>query len=195
MPVWIAQREGRAKDGIDRTEPAVIKMLSLSRDKQTEEFAAHIAGLRIVPVSISYEIDPCDGMKAHEMRVRRETGAYEKAAQEDVTSIGRGIAGGKGRVHVHFGAPLSGDLPDPAAVAKVLDEEIVRGYRLHPTNVMAHRRLHGDRDLAMLDVAEGSCSQTAFDARIEALPDADRADALAAYANAVDAKLRLPEYQ
>jgi hypothetical protein len=194
VPVWIAQREGRAKDGIDRTEPAVIKMLSLSRNKREESFADHIAGLRIVPVSIAYELDPCDGMKAREMQLRRATGTYEKTEQEDVNSIGRGISGSKGRVHVHFGVPLGADYADPAAVAAAIDEQIVRGYRLHSTNVLAHRILHGDRDLSMLQVAEGSCSEAAFRGRIEALPEEDRPYALAAYANAVDARLGLVEH-
>ena len=189
VPVWIAQREGRAKDGIDRTEPAVVKMLSLSRDKASEEFGEHIRALRIVPVSIAYELDPCDALKAHELHARSATGSYRKAAQEDVASIGRGIAGNKGRVHVHFGAPLDGSLDSAAAVATAIDEQVLRGYRLHPTNVYAHRRLHGERDLSALEVAEGSCSERAFTARIDALAEAERPYALAAYANPVDRKL------
>lgn len=188
-PVWIAQREGRAKDGIDRTEPAVIKMLSLSRDKRSEEFGDHMAGLRIVPVSIAYELDPCDALKAREIRTRRETGGYEKAEQEDVASIGRGIAGGKGHVHVHFGEPLAATYGNADEVALALDEHIVRGYRLYPNNLLAHHILHGERDLSHLDVDEGSCSGRAFRARIDAMPEADRRDALTAYANAVEAKL------
>ena len=66
-PVWIAQREGRAKDGVDRTEPVIIKMLSMSRNKRTQSFAQHIQSLRIVPVAISYELDPCDASKANEL--------------------------------------------------------------------------------------------------------------------------------
>lgn len=195
VPVWIAQREGRAKDGVDRTEPAIVKMLSLSRDKQSEEFSAHIAGLRIVPVSISYELDPCDALKANELWMKQETGHYEKAEREDVTSIGRGIAGSKGCVHVHFSEPLSGDYATPVEVAGVIDEQVLRGYRLHPSNILAHEMLHGERDLSMLEVAHGSCSERAFIARIEAMPEAQRAFALAAYANAVEGKLGLPEYQ
>ena len=195
VPIWIAQREGRAKDGVDRTEPAIIKMLSLSRDKSSETFGPHIAGLRIVPVSIAYELDPCDGLKAHELRMRRETGGYEKAEQEDVASIGRGISGSKGCVHVHFGTPLGADYENADAVAAALDHQILQGYRLHPSNVLAYRMLHGERDLSMLEVAEGSCSERAFRARIEAMPEAERGDALAAYANAVVAKLNLLQQQ
>lgn len=195
VPVWIAQREGRAKDGIDRTEPAIIKMLSLSRDKQSEAFAEHIAQLRIVPVSISYELDPCDGLKAHELYMKQETGRYEKAEREDVTSIGLGISGSKGHVHVHFAEPLSVAFETPAEVARAIDEAVLRGYRLHPSNMLAHRMLHGERDLSMLEVAEGSCSERAFAERMEALPEAHRPYALAAYANAVEGKLSLLEKQ
>jgi hypothetical protein len=194
VPVWIAQREGRAKDGIDRTEPAIIKMLSLSRDKASESFAEHIAGLRIVPVSISYELDPCDALKAAELWQRASTGSYRKNQSEDVASIGRGISGHKGHVHVQFGKPLTGELETPQAVAAAIDAQVLRGYRLHPTNIYAYRRLHGDAALPELDVAEGSCSESAFAARIDALPEAQRPYALAGYANAVLSKLSLPEY-
>lgn len=193
-PVWIAQREGRAKDGIDRTEPAVIKMLSLSRDKARESFAAHVAALRIVPVSISYELDPCDALKANELWQRGSTGSYHKNELEDVASIGHGIAGHKGRVHLHFGVPLGDGLQSPQAVAAAIDEQVLRGYRLHPSNLFAYRRLHGRGAPPGVDIAPGSCSQRAFDARIEALPAQQRQYALAAYANALVSKLSLPEY-
>lgn len=195
VPVWIAQREGRAKDGIDRTETGVIKMLSLSRDKATEEFDAHVQSLRIVPVSISYELDPCDALKAHELYMRKETGAYEKAAQEDVASIGRGISGHKGCVHVHFGEPLAAGLADAAAVARAIDEQVLRGYRLHRSNLLAHQRLHGERALPELSISEGSCSARAFHARIDAIPEAERPYALAAYANALERTLDLSDPQ
>ena len=193
VPVWIAQREGRAKDGADRTEPAMIKMLSLSREKKSQSFSEHIAALRIVPVSISYELDPCDAMKAKELWLRDSTGAYEKDELEDVTSIGRGIAGQKGRVHIHFGSVLAGDLDTPQAVAEAIDRQVLGAYRLHPSNLFAFRRLHGDRELPDLHVAPGSCSEAAFQARIDALPEAQRDYALAGYANPVLSKLSLSE--
>ncbi len=185
VPVWIAQREGRAKDGLDRTEPAVVKMLSLSRDKAQEEFGEHMAGLRIVPVAISYELDPCDALKARELYERSTTGQYEKADQEDVASIGRGIAGAKGRVHVHFGEPLGPEFASADAVAAEIDRQVVSGYRLHCTNVWAYRQLHGEPDLSGISVDEGSCSETAFDARIAAMDPEIRPHALAGYANAL----------
>lgn len=192
-PIWIAQREGRAKDGIDRTEPAVIKMLAMSRDKQTESFSELINALGIVPVSIAYELDPCDGMKAREMHLRRTTGSYAKAEQEDVASIARGISGQKGRVHVAFGTPLVGEFDGPDAVAAEIDRQIVSLYCLHPTNLQAWRMLQGDAAVvpAALTREAGSCSEADFRARIESLPAEQRPFALATYANAVASKLAL----
>ncbi|TXS89908.1 glycerol acyltransferase [Parahaliea maris] len=190
-PVWIAQREGRAKNGIDRTEPAVIKMLAMSRDKQQSSFAEHIRDLAIVPVAISYELDPCDALKANELYQRESTGSYQKAEQEDVASIGRGIAGQKGRVHVSFGTPLAGDYADADEVARAVDEQIVAEYCLHPTNIHAYRMLHGE-DAPLPDSLyreEGDCSESAFRARIDAMPEPHRAYALGIYANAVVSKL------
>lgn len=190
-PVWIAQREGRAKDGRDRTEAAIIKMLSLSRDKQTESFGDHIASLRIVPVAISYELDPCDAMKARELSHRSSTGSYEKSDQEDVASIGYGIAGDKGRIHVHFGTPLGADLESPAEVAAAIDAQIITGYRLRPVNLWAYEALDGTPDLTHIDIAEGSCSKAEFERRVEALDPSERPFVLASYANALRSVLEI----
>lgn len=190
-PVWIAQREGRAKDGVDRTEPVIIKMLSMSRDKKTETFADHMAGLNIVPVAISYELDPCDAMKAHELQQIAQQGSYQKSEHEDVASIAKGIAGDKGRVHVSFGSPLGGGFETPEAVAAEVDRQILDLYCLHPTNLYAYQRLHGHApDLPSgVRVEEGVCDEVQFNARIDALPEAQRPYALAIYANAVTSKL------
>jgi len=194
-PIWIAQREGRAKDGVDRTEPVIIKMLGMSRDKQTQEFGAHIQSLRIVPVAISYELDPCDALKANELYMKSAHGHYQKGEQEDVASIARGIAGDKGRVHVSFGTPLSGDFDTPDQVAAEVDRQIIGAYCLHPTNLYAYRRLYG-RDApvpAELYLEEGDCSEGDFAARIDALPEQHRPYALGIYANAVASKLAIAE--
>ncbi len=190
-PVWIAQREGRAKDGIDRTEPAVVKMISLSRDKQKESFAEHIGSLNIVPVSIAYELDPCDAQKAHEMYQREATGTYVKAEQEDVASIARGIDGQKGRVRVSFGTPLSGDYQNADDVAQALDAQIIDLYCLHPTNIYAYEMLYGEKPPLDPTVVkdDGVMSRDDFVARIQALPEAHRPYALGIYANAVVSKL------
>ncbi len=191
-PVWIAQREGRAKDGRDRTEPAVIKMLSMSRDKRSESFAEHIALLGIVPVAISYELDPCDALKARELHQLATAGSYTKTAQEDVASIGRGISGDKGHVHVAFGQPLGPDLESAEEAAAAIDRQIIELYSLHPTNVFAWQMLNDDAPFPeSLRREAGTQSRAAFTAHIEALPEAHRPFALAIYANAVVSKLEL----
>lgn len=192
-PIWIAQREGRAKNGIDRTEPVIVKMLSMSRDKKTRPFGEHIHGLGIVPVAISYELDPCDALKAQELYQRASQGHYEKGEQEDVASIGQGISGAKGAVHVSFGTPLGVGFDTPEAVATEIDRQIIQGYCLHPTNIFAYHMLHG-AELELpesLYVEPGDYSREQFEARINALPEPHRPYALAIYANAVVSKLAL----
>ena len=126
-PLWIAQREGRAKDGNDRTEAAILKMLTLSRDKSTESPDEVLGKLNIVPLTISYEIDPCDVMKARELAYGA---GYEKAPFEDLESIAQGIQGQKGHVHIHFGMPLNqASLSVPDAVSRI-DDAMVANYRL-----------------------------------------------------------------
>ncbi len=192
-PVWIAQREGRAKDGIDRTEPVVIKMISMSRDKSTQEFDTHIQSLGIVPVAISYELDPCDALKANELYQRASQGGYQKGAQEDVASIGRGIAGNKGRVHVSFGTPLGAGLATADAVAAEIDRQVISSYCLHPTNIYAYQMLNPDAPALpdTLTAEPGDCAREQFEQRIAAMPAPHRPYALAIYANAVVSKLAL----
>lgn len=190
-PVWIAQREGRAKDGFDKTEPAVIKMIGMSRDKGSQSFGEHIASLGIVPVAISYELDPCDALKANELCELATSGEYEKGEQEDVASIGQGIAGQKGRVHVSFGTPLGDGFDNAAEVAAEIDRQVIKDYCLHPTNLYAYDMLYGEHAPRPNDLylEEGDCSQQQFEARINALPEAHRPHALAIYANAVVSKM------
>jgi hypothetical protein len=191
-PVWIAQREGRAKDGCDRTEPAIIKMLAMSRDKH-QDFGEFIASLRLVPVAISYELDPCDALKAAELSYKARHGSYQKAEHEDVASIGAGIAGKKGRVHVSFGIPLGAGFTTPEAVAAEVDRQVISLFCLHPTNIYAYEMLYGEY-AALPDnifLEDGDCSRAEFEARIRALPATDRDMALGIYANALVSKLSL----
>src|SRR5690606_21760891 len=92
--VWIAQREGRAKDGVDRTETALLKMLGMAR--RPEGLAEALKPLHIVPVSISYEFDPCDALKGNELYQKTELGSYQKDDQSDINSIVTGMIGYKG---------------------------------------------------------------------------------------------------
>ncbi len=188
QPVWIAHREGRAKDGCDVTEPAVIKMLTLSR-RRDESPESVLSELGIVPLIISYELDPCDALKAAEL----VAGAgYVKTEFEDVASIAKGITGEKGCVHLHFGDPISPDLNVEAVVAAI-DAQMVRYYRLYPTNVWAWEQLAGKVLPDNLDVQPGSISRQSFDARINAVPEKHRQQLLTMYANPVTRVLALNE--
>lgn len=135
--VWIAQREGRAKDGIDRTEPAIIKMFGLAYRKELATIGDWLETVRLVPVSLSYEIDPCAPIKARELYLKAQQGGYEKSDTEDLDSILRGIVGYKGRVSVAFGERVRGDYTDAKAVAAACDREIVGNLMLYPTHYRA----------------------------------------------------------
>lgn len=138
--VWIAQRQGRAKDADDRTDPAVLKMLTIAFRSEIGSLGEWLQKVSLVPVSISYELDPCDGMKAHELAVIAETGSYQKAKNEDLISIGRGITGYKGRVHLNVGERLQGEFADVEALGKALDHAVHAGMRLYPVNLDAASR-------------------------------------------------------
>ncbi|HEY7773666.1 MAG TPA: 1-acyl-sn-glycerol-3-phosphate acyltransferase [Marinagarivorans sp.] len=195
--IWIAQREGRAKDSLDITNPAIISMLALNKPK-AELFGDYIASLNIVPVSISYEYDPCDEAKARELTMIAEHGHYEKAEHEDVQSIARGITGQKGGVHISFGSPFTSALGSVEAVAATLDRQIAENYVLQPTNCIAHTIVTGSApdvsvgsDAKPFVPGEHKAAQFDFESRLKACPTAFRERFLAIYANPVAAKLAL----
>ncbi|MBR9882405.1 MAG: 1-acyl-sn-glycerol-3-phosphate acyltransferase [Oceanospirillales bacterium] len=134
--IWIAQREGRAKDGNDRTDPALLKMFYMSQRKE-RSFSEAVERLNIVPVSISYEYDPCDASKANELAAKASSGVYEKSEFEDIDSIVKGITGNKGHVHVAFGEPIRGQFDTPEQLAQEIDRQIYINYYLHPSNLAA----------------------------------------------------------
>ena len=140
--IWIAQREGRSKNGYDRTNPAVISMFSLSKPK-TREYSDYINELNIVPVAISYELDPLDVAKAKELHAIQTKGSYKKRKNEDMTSIARGMTGWKGRVHLEFGDVLNGRFESDDDVAALIDEQIHRIYKPFETNEWAEAQLDG----------------------------------------------------
>ena len=135
--VWIAQSEGRAKDGNDQTDTAIIKMLHMSRRGKDISFADSIHSLNIIPVAISYEYDPCDQKKALELHSTANTGQYQKAENEDMLSIAAGIEGFKGHVHVAFGSQLDSIYHSAVEVAEAVDQQIHSHYKLHPSNFIA----------------------------------------------------------
>lgn len=151
--IWIAQREGRAKDGNDITNPAILSMLALNKTKDVE-FSQYIRSLRIVPVSISYEFDPCDINKAKELQEVEREGSYDKPDNEDVRSIVNGITGQKGRVHIHFGEVLTSEFSNAKEVAAHIDQQILQGYDSFSTGPVAADMLSSDDKALGNDVAE-----------------------------------------
>jgi|TARA_R110000772_G_scaffold60576_2_gene136800 hypothetical protein len=190
--IWIAQREGRAKDGNDATEAAVIKMIGMAQNKPDECFSDYVNKLNIVPVSISYEWDPLDAAKAQELVHIARDGAYQKAEHEDLKSIASGIVGDKGNVHVAFGAPLKGEFSDAAEVAAALDEIIIDQYRLHPSNIIAYQRIYNDdKWMSLARVPKlTQADHVAFDRRFSQMSAEYREKAMEIYANPVKNQLR-----
>lgn len=170
--VWIAQREGRSKDGNDKTDPTLLKMFYMSHRKQ-RSFAEMVERLNIVPVSISYELDPCDAMKARELAAIASTGKYQKTEFEDIDSIVRGITGDKGHVHVDFGEPIRGSFETPEALAAEIDRQILGGYYLHATH------------LAAAEQAESDQAQEKFQQRLQQVDELAQPFLKAMYANPV----------
>ena len=107
--------------------------------RKDEAFAEALEALRPVPVSISYEYDPCDQAKARELYIRATTGTYSKAPGEDDTSIALGITGYKGRVHIAFGSPMESVPDDAKQMAIAVDRQILGSYRLFPVHYLAYR--------------------------------------------------------
>ena len=190
--IWIAQREGRAKDGNDITNPAILSMLALNKTKSTE-FSQYVRSLRIVPVSISYEFDPCDIYKAKELQKVETEGSYDKPDNEDVKSIVKGITGQKGRVHIHFGDVLSGELRNAKEVAAYIDQQILTGYKSFSTGPVAAGILSNDDNaISKDDILSDQYSQAAinyFQDRLVELSSAEQSKLLNMYACAHNRKL------
>ncbi|HEK1686840.1 TPA: 1-acyl-sn-glycerol-3-phosphate acyltransferase [Pseudomonas putida] len=150
--IWIAQAEGRAKDGDDRTDSAILKMFHMSR--KDEPFGAVIQSLNLIPVSISYEYDPCDQAKARELYIRATTGTYKKVPGEDDNSIAQGITGYKGRVHINFAPPVTEYHEDTKQLALAIDRQILGGYRLFPVHYLAYAMWDGQDAALEVPAAE-----------------------------------------
>ena len=141
--IWIAQKEGRSKDNLDKTNPALIKMLGLAKPKDMA-FGEYIGQLNIVPVSFSYEWDPCDIDKAIELEVTAQQGHYKKKAIEDLTAVKKGLFGSKGKVHIHFdNALLDGSLDNlkHGDIASCIDQSIFHNRVVFPVNHAAKNML------------------------------------------------------
>ena len=152
-PVWLAQREGRAKDSDDRTQKSVLKMLAMSGpDDMT--LSEKLQSLHICPLTISYEYDPCDWLKAAEFQLKRDNPDYVKSEQADLDNMKTGIFGFKGHLHYQLSAPIDKEIAalDSAVprnqfldqVAQIIDRHIFEGYRIYPCNRIALDMLRGD---------------------------------------------------
>lgn len=180
--VWIAQRQGRTKDGLDTTEQGLLKMFDMSG---TKDFTRNFKELNIIPISISYEYEPCDILKAREILISR-TQKYVKTETEDLESIIQGIMQKKGNVHIHFGKPLTDAEIEEASlcdkndryqsIRHAMDVRIIDGYKLWKTNYMAYDIVNGGSKYAKEYTPE---ELSAFKGYLEALlgkvePELDR---------------------
>ncbi len=149
--VWIAQREGRTKDGNDATHSGVLKMLGMGSDEKN--LIDYFKKIKIVPVSISYEYDPTDALKMPQLMAEANAEKYIKEKNEDFITLISGIIGQKKRIHIHVGDVLNSELDDIAtefdnnnkqiqALAQVIDDSILQSYKLWPTNYIAYDLLH-----------------------------------------------------
>lgn len=148
--IWIAQREGRAKDSDDRTSESILKMMSMGGEGSIIE---RLTQLHIVPMTISYEYDPCDYLKAAEFQLKRDNPDWKKGPQDDIISMQTGIMGYKGHIHYHcspcideYLQTLDPEMPKNelyATIVRHIDREIHRHYRLFPNNYIAHDLLTG----------------------------------------------------
>ncbi|MDD6209520.1 MAG: 1-acyl-sn-glycerol-3-phosphate acyltransferase [Bacteroidales bacterium] len=150
--VWIAQREGRAKDSNDRTQESIIKMLALGSDKNLIE---SLQAINIIPITLSYEYDPCDYLKAKEFLMKRDDPEYKKSPADDLLSMEMGILGYKGQIVFTMGNPLNKILPviretitdkseQITAIAELIDREIHLNYHFYPVNYIAYDQLTGE---------------------------------------------------
>ncbi|SIS89501.1 1-acyl-sn-glycerol-3-phosphate acyltransferase [Belliella pelovolcani] len=150
--VWIAQREGRTKDGNDETHKGVLKMISMAADDG--QVIEYFQKLNIVPVSISYEYDPTDVLKMPELLAKANSEIYVKSENEDFITLLSGIMGQKKRIHIHIGEVLNDAIGEIGktesnsnrqfqAIADLIDQNILAGFKLWPTNYIAHDLMYG----------------------------------------------------
>ncbi len=152
--VWIAQREGRSKDGDDKTQTSLLKMINMSGEGK---FAENFKEVQIVPLSISYEYDPCDYLKAHEFLMKSNDPEFKKTQADDLKQMGAGIKGRKGRVHFKASAPLNLELNDLNTLdkneqlnklAEIIDDQIHNNYKLWPGNFIAADIINNNKHFA-----------------------------------------------
>ena len=194
--IWIAQKEGRAKDGIDFTDPAIIKMLQLAVDSKKIKLSDTINSLNIIPVSISYELDPCDSMKAEEIYIKKNNETFIKDKNTDQKSISRGLLSFKGNIHVSFGDKIKTFKEDPKEIAKEIDKQIINNYLLQAPNYIAYEKLRNiDSSIGpklndvKFEVKIKQDDRENFNKRISLIQENHRSILIQIYANPVINKL------
>ena len=197
--IWIAQREGRAKDSNDRTQDSILKMMAMGGEGSIID---RLKQLNLVPTALSYEYDPCDYLKAQEFQQKRDIEGFKKNPKDDLVNMQTGIFGYKGRICFRVAGPLNdwldtlpADMPKTelfTAVASRIDKEIHRNYKLYAGNYVAADLLRGTQEFAAHYTSE---EKTRFEAYLESrlekvtLPNPDtaflRERLLTMYANPV----------
>jgi 1-acyl-sn-glycerol-3-phosphate acyltransferase len=198
--VWIAQREGRTKDGNDETNPGVLKMIAMGSDEPN--IMDYFKKIKIVPVSISYEYDPTDALKMPQLLAEANNEIYIKEKNEDFKTLLSGILGQKKRIHIHIGDVLDQEIVDIKAnvdtsnkqiqaLAQVIDDSILRNYKLWTTNYIAYDILNESKTFAHLYTEN---EKLLFERRLELRIDSEHPVAkqgfLDMYANPVVNKLK-----
>ena len=155
QPVWIAQREGRAKDSNDATQEGLIKMLSMYSN---DDIVDALKALNITPVTISYEFDPCDYLKAKEFQQKRDNPEHKKSPFDDLQNMQTGLFGYKGAIHYHVADNINNEIDKidraltknekTAAVARIIDRVLHKNYKFWPVNYYFYELLTGDTRFA-----------------------------------------------
>lgn len=154
-PVWIAHRKGRAKNGFDKTDVSILKMLALSGNT---DIKSRLAQLNIVPTAMSYEWEPCDSMKVREIYLSKDS-KYIKANDEDLKSMIGGLTGQKGRIHLSLGTPINNEILNIdnksinnnefiSRAAELIDNQIYKNYKLWPSNYLAYDLLNNSSEFS-----------------------------------------------
>ena len=198
--VWIAQKEGRTKDGNDATHSGVLKMLAMTSGKR--DVIDYFKEIKIVPISISYEYDPTDALKMPQLMAEANQETYVKGSNEDFNNIISGIIGQKKGIHIHVGDILDEELDlikqensntakQIQALAQVIDESILKFYKLWPTNFIAYDVLQETNKFSdKYTEQEKSLFLRRLEMRIDGKNDQMRDGFLAMYANPVVNKMK-----
>ena len=198
--VWIAQREGRTKDGNDATHSGVLKMLAMASGNRNA--IDYFKEIKIVPISISYEYDPTDALKMPQLMAEANQETYIKGSSEDFNNIISGIIGQKKRIHIHVGDILEKELDEIKeentnpnkqiqALTQIIDESILKSYKLWPTNFIAYDVLHKtERFSDRYTEQEKSLFARRLEMRIDGKNDQMKESFLAMYANPVVNKMK-----